>query len=148
MYADESDAWARPDPHAAAVYRMEGREFAGHFLQVTPWKQLRARVRALSRIYDVPRPTVVPLWHDARAGLYWHLHHRIELNPDHGRSLLVLAHEFAHHIAWVRHGWHVQSHGPTWLLYYAQCLATLRIMPVAGMKEAAKRHGLTMASIK
>jgi hypothetical protein len=136
---------ATSDPQKELVFLMEKHELRGHYHGVYKLKKLQSYARMLAKVYDVPPVTIVARNVRGLAGEYNPNTYGIKLWPKHGKNPAVLAHEFAHHIAWVRHGHRVQDHGPTFVKYFAQCMSSLRLMPVASMRVMCKRYGVRMA---
>lgn len=110
-------------------------------------KIMRSRMKLLARLYEVPRLRAISVRKIRGAGAVYDADgFTLVLCPKVGRNLATLAHEFAHHIAFCRHGNRPQDHGPLFVLYYAQCLSSLRLVPVAGMRAACKRWKVRMAN--
>lgn len=76
----------------------------------------------------------------------WYEFDRIELDPDCGRNLLMLAHELAHHITAHRHP-HAQDHGPAFVRWYAHLLDAWRLVPIEGTLAACRRYGVAVAPV-
>lgn len=135
------------DPQRRALYALEAHEFGGHFRHKVPMRIMRHRAKLLARIYQVPRLRSITIRSmRGDGGEYDTDTFRLKLCPRVGRNLTSLAHEFAHHIVFCRHGNRPQDHGPLFVLYYAQCLSTLRLVPVAGFRAGCKRWKVRMAN--
>ncbi len=132
------------DPQQKRVYRMERLELSGHLRHRMALCELRKMSRALCRRYRVPVANVVArnergFWatYDYETGL-------VCLNPQGGRNAATLAHELAHHVAYVLHPG-AQDHGPTFMKYYVEMLDSLRLVPAAGMRAIARKYRVAIA---
>lgn len=123
---------------------METRELRGHYRHKVPMKLLRRSMKSVCRKLGIKPPTLkargIP-----RCGELDSDRARLTLDKDFGRNFLVLAHELAHHIVWVRHGDRAQDHGPTWVKTYIRILHCLRVIPETGMRAVCRQYGITVA---
>lgn len=138
------------DPQRASVYRMERREFRGLWRRVKIPLSYRQRcAKLIFRLYGLPPIPVRSGRNKGFCGLFWHSPDPteqpcIDLCPDTGQDLLNLAHELAHYMTWVRNP-RAQDHGPTFMKHYMLICASLRLVPQAGFREAARRYGLRIS---
>lgn len=142
------------DPQKQALYDMEAREFRAVWFRVKqPMSYLRSLARSLCKMYDVPNVALVSRRLHGHAAEYDFESCRVVLNAKgdingssgNGRNVFTLAHELAHHIVWHRHGNRAQDHGPMFVLVYGQLLSSLRVLPLAGWRDACKRHSVKIA---
>jgi hypothetical protein len=130
------------DPQQHAVYAMEAEEFASHCNHTLPLLTLKKWARQTCRLFKVPSVTIRVYAIRGRGGGY--TEGRIQLDPSCGRNALTLFHELAHHIVRSKHP-RAQDHGPLFCAYYAWLLDAWRLMPRAGFRAAARRHGVKVA---
>jgi hypothetical protein len=135
---------ATRDPQQSAFFLMEKYELRGNYYGTYKLKKLQSYARLLARCYGVPNVRISIKKRRGYGGLY-NTDGFIILDPKSGRNLATLAHEFAHHIVWVRHGNRAQDHGPTFVKYFAQCMSSVRLMPVASMRVICRRYGVRIA---
>lgn len=137
----------KADPQRQAVYDMEAREFSGLWNGVTqPMKQLRGAAREVCKLFDVPPVTLAMRRFADRDAEYNDETFEVSFGvAGHNRNMVTLAHEISHHIVYHRHGNRAQDHGPTFVLVYAQVLSAMRMVPIAGMRDACKRHKVRIA---
>lgn len=124
---------------------MERREFSGNDKHSIRRRSLRAACRKLAKAFDVPSPKLEMGKERGCLAIYYHEQTRIKLGRQDdrfGTNYFSLAHEFAHHVAWCRHGDRVQDHGPTWVRIYAQALHCLRVMPPESFLLVCRKYGI------
>lgn len=123
---------------------MERRVLWGHLDHTAPLGLLRCTAHRACRLHGVPSVTVSVRRHRGAGG--WYEFDHIELDPDCGRNLLMLAHELAHHITAHKHP-HAQDHGPAWMRWYAHLLDAWRLVPIEGTVAACGRYGIAIAPV-
>jgi hypothetical protein len=129
---------------------MERREFSGFLSHQVSLRQLRAVSGRMCRLHEVPPPRiVVRALPDNYLGWYENDEStpaKITLNRRFGANCLVLAHELAHHIVWLKSP-RAAAHGPTWLRTYGGLLHSMRLVPIEGFVAAARRPGLRASKL-
>jgi hypothetical protein len=137
------------DPQKDAVYSMEVREFRGLWRRTRiPLAYRRQLVKMLCRLYKLEQIGLYSLKIRGYSGLFRHDEEggkHIEVDHRSGQDLLILAHEFAHYMTWT---WtpRAQDHGPTFARNYMLACASLRLIPQAGFRAAARKHGVKIAT--
>lgn len=132
------------DPHCDLVYAMERLEFGGHWRHKIEHRTALRWIRQACRILSVSPPKILVQPVRGCRGEYDPETLTIRLDTQYGRSGLVLLHELAHHITWVKHP-RAADHGPRWMLIYATLLDMTRMVPIAGTRAACKKHGVRIA---
>lgn len=132
------------DQHAALVYAMERLEFGGHWKHELHDRVATKWVRQACKNLQVERPKIVRRTVRGVRGYYDPDVSTIVLDRKFGRSGLVLLHELAHHVTYVKHP-KAADHGPRWMLIYAILLDMTRLVPMAGTRAACRRHGVRIA---
>jgi hypothetical protein len=124
---------------------MERLEFGGHWRhQLRPWKFAERWVRQHCKNLGVPVPRLIVKTVRGARGEYDETVQTIFLDTKFGRSALVLLHELAHHITWIKYP-KAEDHGPQFMRIYAALLDATRLVPLAGTRAACKRHGVRIA---
>jgi len=134
----------KSDPQARRVYVMERRGLWGHLDHTAPLGLLRTTAARACRLHGVPPVSVTVRRMRGCGG--WYEHDRINLDPDCGRNLLMLAHELAHHVTYHKHP-HAQDHGPAFVRWYAHFLDAWRLVPIEGMRALCRDYGVGIAPV-
>jgi hypothetical protein len=137
------------DPQARRVYAMERCEFRGHLAHRVSLKRLRAVARRVCIQLRVPQVRVYLKRQRGVGGEYVCMEGApsyVNLHPVVGVNYMSLAHELAHHVAWVKAP-RSQAHGPTWMWWYAAIMDALRIIPFDGTLAVCRRHGVAIAPV-
>lgn len=137
------------DPQRRRVYAMERREFRAHLLHCVALKALRSAARRVCTNANVPQVRVYVRAFRGSGGEYWCMADepaRIYLHPKVGRNFMSLAHELAHHVAWIKSP-RSDPHGPTWMWWYAAIMDAMRLVPFEGTLAICKRHGVAIAPV-
>ena len=133
------------DPQARKVYAMERCELRGHLRHRVSMRVLRAAARRVCIETGVPQVQVYSKRTRGCGGEYTYPD-RIDLNPSVGRNFMSLAHELAHHVAWIKSP-HSHAHGPTWVWWYARIMDAMRLVPFEGTLAICRRHGVAIAPV-
>jgi hypothetical protein len=132
------------DPQRHLVYAMERLEFGGHWRHKLTNRTAKRWIRQACKNLGVKAPKVIVKTIRGVRGEYDEDSRTIYLDTEYGRSGLVLLHELAHHVAYVKYP-RSADHGPMWMRVYATLLDMSRLVPIAGTKAACRRHGVKIA---
>jgi hypothetical protein len=132
------------DPQRNLIYAMERLEFGGHWSHKISRRTANKWVRQACRNLGVAKPKIVIKTVRGVRGEYHTASQTIYLDTEYGRSGLVLLHELAHHIAYLKYP-RSEDHGPSFVRVYATLLDMSRLVPIAGTKAACRRHGVKIA---
>lgn len=135
------------DPQREQLYNLEGDEFGRHAYHRATRKMLRFWVKEMSSLMKVPAPQL--RFGDCGSGYgaeYDSNAQAIRMSPKGGPCLLLLCHEFAHHVEFLLRP-KLPDHGPWFCRTYMTLLDAMRLVPEEGFRAAARRHGIKIARL-
>ena len=136
------------DPQRAQLYEMEGDEFGRHAWHRAKRADLRKWNREMARLLSVPEPKL--RFGDCGASYaaeYDSSTSTIRMSHKGRPCLLLLCHEFAHHVEFLQRP-NAPDHGPHFCRTYMTLLDRMRLIPEEGFRAAARRYGVKIARLK
>jgi hypothetical protein len=133
------------DPQREQLYFLEAEEFGRHCWHRARRKDLRTWLREMTKLLGVKAPKLRFGDCGSRYGAEYDSNTQtIKMSHKGGPCLLLLCHEFAHHVEFTQRPGR-PDHGPYFCLTYMTLLDRMRLVPEEGFRAAARRHGVKIA---